>query len=437
MRRKVTALLLAGLLVVAMAACAPSEPGNGTDEPDEDIGSVSVMGVWGGGELEAFNTVAAGWQDSTGGTVDFESTRDLTAILRARVAGGNPPDLAILPNPALLQEFASAGNLVALDGAVDTSMIEADYSDAWLDLGSVDGDLYGVFVKAATKSTVWYNPATFNSNSYETPTTWDELIALSDQMVADGATPWSIGIEAGGATGWAGTDWIQEIFLAEQGPDKYDQWVNHEIPWTDPAVKASFERFGEIALADGYVVGGVNNILATGPEDASYLPFEATPRANMYFLGSFTQGFIEAQFTDLTATEDYDFFKFVEIEPMYTGSATGGADVLVMFNDTPSSRALFEYLSDGSNWESWAAAGGYASPSQALDVGVYPDDLAAKAATQLTDSAIFRFDADDLMPGEVQSKYFSSVGEYLQNPGNLDTILADIEAVAATAYSSQ
>jgi len=418
------------IALLAVSACGTQEDTtDGGDGDGEEIGSVSVMGVWGEGELEAFQEVAAGWEEESGGTMEFEGTRDLSAILRARVSGGNPPDLAILPNPALLQDFASSGDLMPIDDVVD---LEGSYAQTWIDLGSADGALYGMFIKASTKSTVWYDPTEFEAAGYEVPETWDELMALSDQMLDDGLAPWSIGLESGGASGWPATDWIQEIYLTESGPDMYDQWVNHEIPWTDPSVKSAWERFGEVAFTEGYVPGGVDAMLATPFADASFLPFEDPPQAGMFFLGSFTQGFIAEQFPDQVAGTDYDFFKFVEInEP---GTVTGGADVIVMFNDTPATRSLLEYLAEGENWTSWAEAGGFASPNQGLDPASYPDDLARNAAAQLTDSEIFRFDADDLMPSELQTAYLQGVLDYLQNPDNLDQVLADIETVAATAY---
>jgi alpha-glucoside transport system substrate-binding protein len=417
--------------MLALAACTQGgdTTGGGGGE-DEEIGSVSVIGVWGGGEVESFQQVVSAWEDDTGGTMEFEGTRDLNAILRSRVEGGNPPDLAILPNPALMQELAAQGALQPLDEVID---IEGSYSDTWRELGSVDGQLYGMFVKAATKSTVWYDPQSFEDGGYEIPETWDDLVALTDEIKgAGGAAPWSVGVESGGASGWPGTDWIQEILLTESGPDVYDQWVDHEIPWTDPQVKSAWEKFGEIALGEGNVTGGASTIVSTNFEDASYLPFEDPPRAYLYFLGAFTQGFIEGQFPDLEAGADYDFFKFVEItEP---GTATGGGDIIVMLNDTPSARSLMEYLSDGANWESWASSGGFATPNEGLDASVYPDDLARKAAQQLTETETFRFDADDLMPAEVQNAYFAGILEYLQSPDKLDSILANIESVAAGAY---
>ncbi len=431
--KKTSILALALAMMVMLAACAVDEPEPVVDD-EEPIGTVTVMGVWRGGEIEAFEEVVAGWEADTGGTMEFEGTRDLSAILRARVAGDNPPDLAILPNPALLVDFAETGDLIALDDILDMDQIDNDYGEAWIDLGTVNGDLYGLFVKAATKSTVWHNPKSFDEAGYEIPETWDDLLALSDQMLEDGVAPWSIGIESGGATGWPATDWIAEILLTESGPDVYDQWVDHEIPWTDPAIESAFEKFGEVALTEGYVPGGVDAILSTGFQDASYLPFEDPPQAHMYFLGAFTQGFIAEQFPDLVPEEDYDFFKFPYIDPAYEGAVTGGADVVVMFNDTPSARSLMNYLATADAWVPWAEAGGYSSPNRSLDLAVYPDPLAAKAAEQLTESPIFRFGAGDMMPSEVQNAFWTGVVDYLQNPDRLDDILGEIEAVAVESY---
>jgi alpha-glucoside transport system substrate-binding protein len=429
--------VLAGMLVavlVAATACASGGTGGGTT--GEKIGTVTVMGVWGGTEIDAFTDVKAGWEAETSGTVAFAGTRDLSAILRARVAGGNPPDLAILPNPALLKDFATAGNLVALNDILDMTAMQQNYSQTWIDLGSVNNKLYGVFIKAATKSTVWYDPKVFNSAGYQIPTTWDELKALSAKMAAAGGpAPWSIGVESGAASGWPGTDWIQEIYLTESGPDMMDKWVAHEIPWTDPSIKSAWQKFGEIALTKGYVPGGTAAELATYFQDATYLPYETPPKAYMDFLGAFTQGFIAAQFPKLVAGQDYDFYKFVKINN--PGTVTGGADVIVMFNDTPGSRSLIKYLSDGKNWASWAKLGGFATPNKALDPSNYPDDVARKAAAQLTDAQTFRFDPDDLMPAELQTAYFKGILDYLQNPGNLDKILSDLESVAKTAYANQ
>lgn len=430
-------LVLALSLVVAGCAQSGGEGGGGGGGQDEEIGRVTVIGVWGGGEVESFQKVTDGWEAETGGTMEFEGTRDLSSILRARVSGGNPPDLAVLPNPALLEEFARSGDLKPIGAAVQEDQLADQLSETWIEQGTVDGDLYGLFVKAAPKSTVWYNPKTFEEKGYAVPETWDELMTLSKKMADDGTPPWSIGVEAGAASGWPASDWIQEIVLAESGPEVYDQWVNHEIPWTDPAIKSAFERFGEVVHGEGLVLGGPRRMVSTNFQDSTYAPFQDPPQAQMNFLGAFAQGFIAEQFGDLQAGEDYDFFKFPAVNEQYTGTVTGGADVIVMFNDTPSARSLLRYLAQGENWQPWAEAGGFTTPNQGLDQGAYPDDLARKAAQQLIESENFRFDADDMMPAELQNAYWSGLLEYIQNPDQLDQILKDIEAVAAEAYANQ
>jgi len=401
----------------------------------EKIGTVSVMGVWGGDELKAFRTVASGWEKQTGGDMQFEGTRDLAPVLRARVVGGNPPDLAILPNPALMVEFARTGKLKSIQQTIDPSQLKKDYAETWINLGSVDRTLYGLFVKAATKSTIWYNPKELAANGWEVPKAWDELITLSDRIVAAGKNPWSIGVESGGASGWPASDWIQEIFLHESGPDLYDQWVEHKISWTDKRVKSAFEKFGKIALTSNYVPGGAQTILAMNFIDSSYLPFQKPPKASLYFLGSFTQGFISKQFPDLRLGEEYNFFPFPAIDSKYAGAITGGADLVVMFRETESARSFLKYLATAKSWEVWAKGGGYSSPNRSLNLTVYPDPLSAKAAEQLTTSPLFRFDADDLMPAEVQKAFWKGALDYLRAPGRLDAILGEIEAVAREAYS--
>ncbi|MBC8279698.1 MAG: carbohydrate ABC transporter substrate-binding protein, partial [Chloroflexi bacterium] len=186
----------------------------------------------------------------------------MLAILTARVAGGNPPDIAALAAPGSVESFAKSGDLVALDPFLDMSKIRDEYSQAWIDLCTVDGKLYCVAFKASNKSTVWYNPKTFAEHGWVVPTTWDELMALSDDMKAAGLSPWSVGVESGGASGWPGTDWIGQIVLSESGPGVYDQGLSGEVLWTDPAIKAAWAKFGDGGLTDGDVPGGSDDALA-------------------------------------------------------------------------------------------------------------------------------------------------------------------------------
>ena len=398
------------------------------------IGEVTVMGVWEGSELEGFRRVVAGWEEETGGKVEFEGTRGLTAVLRARVDAENPPDIAILPNPALMKDLAAAGKLQALDEVLDITQLKRDYADSWIELGSVDGELYSLLVRAASKSSVWYSPQRFAENGWEVPETWAEMVSLSDLIVEGGKTPWSIALESGAASGWPATDWVQEIFIHDHGPDLYDLWVNHNIPWTHPAVKSSFEKFGSMALKPGYVNDGITGLLVTDPVKGSHVLFEDPPVAYMYLLGSFTQGFIADEFPELKAGEGYDFFPFPSLDPNFASSITVGADMVVMLRDTPSSRSFLKYLASGRVWEPWARLGGYLSPNRSLSLDSYPNSTSAAAARQLSSARVIRIDADDLMPSSVQRAFWLGLLSYLKDPLSLDIVLQEINSVAAESY---
>jgi alpha-glucoside transport system substrate-binding protein len=418
------------VFTVILTACGGGE--EATPTPTPDIGAVSVIHEWvSGGEPESFRAVVSPWEELNGGKVNEYGTRDIDEILSLRVAGGNPPDIAVLAAPGMVWEFAKDGELVALDSFLDMDKIRNDYSQGWIDLCTVEGNLYAIPYKAANKATVWYNPNVFEANSLKVPETWDGMIALSDQLVAVGLSPWSIGVESGGTSGWPGTDWIGQILLSESGSDVYDQWVNHEITWTDSRVKSAWEKFGQIALTPGYVAGGVDYVLSSNFVPASYLPFESPPQAAMYFLGSFTQGFIEVQFPDLISEEDYSFFPFPAVNPQYENAVTGGGNLLVMFNDTEASRSLMEYLATAEAQEIAVGRGGFTSPNKQVSEASYPDALAAKVAEQLTFAEIVRFDADDIWGGALQAAFFQGVLDYLTNPSELDSILTYIEKVAA------
>jgi len=243
-----------------------------------------------------------------------------------------------------------------------------------------------------------------------------------------------VAVESGEASGWPATDWIEQILLHESGGEVFDQWVSHDIPWTDPRIKSAWEKFGVIVLTPGYVPGGAIAALATNFVDGSYLPFDDPPKAGMYYLGAFTQGFIAAQFPDLQPDEDYSFFPFPTITPEYAGAVTGGANVVVVFKDNATTRSFVEYLASPEAQQIWVNLGGFTAVNKRVSLDAYPDPLARRAAEQLTAATIFRFDADDSMPSAVQKAFWDGTLAYLQNPSQLDDILAQIEAVATDAY---
>lgn len=393
-------------------------------------GAVTVLGVWGGAEFEAFSKSVEPFTTKTGIGMAFEISREQVTVLVTRVEAGNPPDLAILPQPGLLVDFAKRGALVPIDTFIDMNQLKQDYAQSWIDLGSYEGKLYGIWFKGALKSLVWYSPKAFAAKGYEVPTTWDELIALSDKIVADGGTPWCTGLESGAASGWPGTDWIEDIMLRSAGPEVYDKWVNHEIPWTDPAIKRAWEYFGQIARNEKYVWGGTTGVMSTFFGDSPRPLFDDPPGCYMHRQASFITGFFPEGVTEA----DYDVFAFPPIDPQWGTPALGAGDVVVMFNDTPQARALMQYLATAEPHEIWAGIGGFISPHRGVSPATYPDDITRKQAEVLAGAEVFRFDGSDLMPAAVGAgTFWTGVMDYVGG-ANLDSVLATIEASAVDAY---
>lgn len=396
--------------------------------------TVSVLGVWTGNEAEAFNKMVAPFEAETGIKVEFTGTRDLPAVLTTQVEAGNPPDVSALPNPGQMIEFAKENKLVDLSTFMDMDVLRSDYSSTWIDLGTYQGKFCGVFISADLKSLVWYNPKAFAAAGYKVPTTWDEMIALSDKIVADGKTPWAIGLESGAASGWAGTDWIEDIMLRTVKPEVYDLWVKHGISWLDDSVQRAFDLFGQIALNKKYVYGGTNAELTINFGDSPDALFTTPPNAYLHRQATFIKSFILDHFPKLVPGEDFDFFPFPPIDPQYGTPALGAADMFAMFKDTPEARAFMEYIVSPAAQEIWVGELGKLSANKRVNSSVYPDDLTRKAAKILVNASTFRFDGSDLMPSAVGSgSFWTGILDYISGVP-LKKVLMTIETSALDAY---
>jgi alpha-glucoside transport system substrate-binding protein len=446
-----TALLLVALSVLALAsACGDDDEGGGDgatespadgEAPDLSGETVRALGIWGEEEIDDFNAMVQPWKDDTGAEVDFTGTRDINSILTTQVSGGDPPDVAIPASLGIFQDLARDGSLTPLSecpGLAET--VQEEYAQSIVDLGTVDGELYGIFMKAGNKATIWYNVPFFTDNDYQPLTaesTFDDLLTLTEQIASEqeagehNVTPWSDAEEAGGGSGFPGSDWIQQIVLGEFGVEVYDQWVAHEIPYNDPQIKQAWEMFGQIVLDERFTLGGPQRALATRFSEGALPLFRdvANPEAAMHYLGSFNANFI----TDptlgfpegLEPGTDFDFF------PFPGGGVTGDGNVMMLFNSDPKTCAFAEWMAGAESQEIWVARGGFTSLNNTVDLGMYPTDLDRRVAEQLTDpEAVFRFDADDAMPSGVggdNGAVFTGILAYLSG-GNLDEILAGIEA---------
>lgn len=399
----------------------------------DPAGHVRVLGLWSGPEYENFITIKSVWEKSTGNTVDWQGTQDLPGALGVDDQAGTPPDVAVLPNLALMQQLAKDGTLVPLDSVLDMNQVKKDYAPAWTDLGSVNGKLYGIFYKASNKATVWYSPAAFAAGGYAVPQTWDDMTRLADTMVADGRTPFSVVSASGPASGWPLTDWISETVLNNCGPELYDKWIAAKVPWTDACIKESFEMFDKVVQTKGYVLGGAQRILTTADSAGGTPLYSKPPTAYMYYLSSIAQGFIASQYPNLNAGRDYKFFPFPTINPQYSGAITTGADVVVMLRDTTAARSFMSYLAGAPAQEAWIKLGGFTSVNRSVPSDSYLDPVGQAVAAEVADARIVRFGAGDMMPASLQRAWWARMLDLVKDPSKLDSILSSLTSAARTA----
>ena len=388
---------------------------------------VTVFGAFRPPEDVRFLEAIKPFEERTGIDVQYEYSPEFETLIFVRVEGGDPPDIAALPQPGLMKTFADRGALVALWPEM-VDVIKDNYAPVWLDLGSHKGTPYGVFHRVNVKSLVWYPKGPWADAGFGTPTTWQELEALENKMMGMGAVPWTVGFESGGATGWVGTDWVEDIMLRTAGPQVYDQWVNHEIPFNDRRVKRAFEIAGKRLRDPKYAYGGPNYILtAHFGNDAPQVMFEKPPRAWMHRQGNFITGFFpEAVQQNLDAM--VGLFGFPQIEPQWGTPALGGGDQFVMFNDRPEVRQFMEFLATWESGIAWARTGGALFPYRNQDLSAYPTALERAQAELLLEAKVFRFDASDLMPAEVGAgTFWTGMVDYVSGVP-LDRVLDDIEA---------
>ena len=415
--------LLAGL--VFLARCGGEGGETSSSSSTSDRPSVTVLGVVVGEQQEKLEAALAPFEADTGIDVVYEGTDAFATLLPVRVASNNAPDIAMFPQPGLLADFARLGDLVPLSQFIDADSLSSSYSQDWLDLGSVDGEPYGVWYRASVKSLVWYSPPAFEAAGYDIPSSWEELIALSDRIVADGGVPWCLGMESGDATGWAGTDWIEDIVLRTAGGETYDRWVTHDLSFDTPEIQAAFEQFGEIALNPDYVVGGTVGVISTPFGDSPNGLFTDPPQCYLHRQANFITTFFPE---DVVLGEDVAMFPLPPIDEAYGLPVLVSGDVFGAFNDTPEVKALMNYLATPQPHEIWAGLGGFISSHSQVSLDAYPDEISRQQAEILANAETVRFDGSDMMPGAVGTgSFWSGITDYVGGTP-LDVVLSDIDA---------
>ena len=386
---------------------------------------VSIFGIYTAEDEARFEAALAPFERATGIDVEFEGSADFETLITVRVEAGDAPDIAQFSQPGLMKQFTD-GDLVPLDSFMNMGQLKKDYIQSWLDLATFDGKLYGIFYRANTKSIVWYPTPQFEEAGYKIPETWDELVALSDQMVANGHTPWCISMEHSGATGWVATDWVEDIMLRTAGPELYDQWVKHEIPFNQSSVKRAMEIMEEIWFNPDYVYGGTEGILTIWVGDTQTPMFDpAGPQCWMHKQA----GWIPAFWPEgRKAGVDSTFFYFPPIDAGKGKPVLGAGDPIGMFNDRPEVRAVMEYLATPEGCEIWAKMGGFISPNKSVPLDWYPSDVDRLQGEILKNADVMRFDASDLMPAEVGTgTFWTGMVDWVSGEKDIDTVLQEIE----------
>ncbi len=420
------ALVSAGLV---LAGCASDDdgdtkasgtwPGEGKSEC-KGLEQLADFGDLTGKKISVYTSIVApedkphkdSWKlftTCTGATPTYEGSKEFEAQLKVRVQAGNPPDIAYVPQPGLLQTLVGTGKVKEAPSQVSDN-VDKWFGDDWRSYGSVDDKLYAAPLGANVKSFVWYSPKMFSDNGWKVPTTWDEMLTLSDQIAAKGIKPWCAGIESGEATGWPATDWLEDVLLRTAGPDTYDDWVSHKIPFNDPKVSEALDKVGDILKNPKYVNGGIGDVssIATTAFQEGGLPILkgkcALHRQASFYAANWPEG--------TKVSEDGDVFAFYlpPVSEDYGKPVLGGGEFVTAFADRPEVKAFQTYLST----DVWAnekakatPGGGWVSANKGLDINNLASPIDKLSGEILQDKeAVFRFDGSDMMPGEVGAGSF-------------------------------
>lgn len=406
-------ILLAGASAIALTLTASGVSAQtmaDIEAMDLSGQTITIFGPWLTVDQEHFEAVIAPFEEATGANVDYAGSDSFEQQIVIDTQAGSPPNIAVFPQPGLAADLASKGLLVPLgDETRQWTLDNYAAGQSWVDLGtykdqSGNDDYFGFFYKVDLKSLVWYVPDNFADAGYELPTTMEELQALTEQIVADGGTPWCIGLGSGAATGWPATDWVEDILLRTQPPEVYDGWVSNEIPFNDPRIVEAIETFGWFAKNEDFVAGGTAAVGSTDFRDSPGGLFTVPPQCYMHHQASFIPSF----FPEGTVLgEDADFFYFPSFSGKDLGNPVLGAGTLfAITKDSPAARAFIDYLKTVEANEIWMGRAGMLTPHKGVNLETYASAAARGQAEIILNATTFRFDGSDLMPGAVGAGTF-------------------------------
>lgn len=427
--RRLAPLALLGVAGVVLAGCgAPGAPTGGGGEGGGGDNTVTIYGTIVDSEAELLQQSWKDWAEENDITIKYEGSQDFETQLGTRAQGGNPPDIAIFPQPGLFADFASRDFLKPAPAEVEKNANEYWTKD-WVNYGTVDGTFYGAPLMANVKGWIWYSPQKFAEWGVEIPTSLDELNTLTATIQSKtGTPPWCAGFESGTATGWPGTDWIEDYVLRDSGAEVYDKWVTNEVPFTDPQIKSAFDKVGAILLNPDYVnagFGDVRSINSTAFGDVA--PKLAAGECALTHQASFLSGFFP-EGTDISKDGAVWAFMLPGADAS-TKAVTGGGEIVGGFSDDEATQKVLAYLSSPEWANSRVSLGGVTSANNGLDPESAQDPILQETIKILQDpDTTFRFDASDLMPGAVGAGTFWKGMVAWVNGTPTDEVLTQIES---------
>jgi alpha-glucoside transport system substrate-binding protein len=365
---------------------------------------VKIFGAFVDTDAQNFEESMVPFEERTGIQVDYEGSGDFESLITVRTEGGDPPDIAAFPQPGLMEDLVERGHVKDLNNWFDQSFLEQQYEQSWLDMATVNDIMAGVWYRTSVKSLVWYPHPEFGNAGYEVPESWDELMQLTEQMAQEGdAPPWSIGIESSGATGWVATDWMEDIMLRTVSPEKYDQWVNGELAFNSPEVKNAASIMADIWFNEDYVLGGTQSILTVPFGDAINPLAKDPPQAWMHRQASFIVNFFPE---NAQIGQDLRYFYLPPIEEEQGSPVLVAGDIMSAMVDRPAVRDTMRWLAQGESTKAWVETGAMVAPHKDAKLEWYPDEWSRGYAEILQNADTVRFDASDLMPGQVGTGSF-------------------------------
>lgn len=437
-RAKALAGVFAAGSLLAVAACGGSGDGDNDsseeiDLPDLNGEKLSVAAVWSGAEQDVFEKVMDQFEDETGASVSFTSTGDdIATVLNSKLKGGDAPDVAFLPQPGLMNDYAEDGDIEPLSD--DTvSAVDDNYADIWTDLGSYDGENFGVWFDVSNKSTVWYNVPAFEDAGIEEPDTWDEMLDAAQTLSDSGI---SVPVSLGGADGWTLTDWFENLYIRIAGADKYDHLSTHDIPWTDDSVVETLETMGDL-FSDETLVGDADTALQVDFPSSVSNVFSDSPDSAIVYEGSFVAGEITDS-SDYEIGDDARWFPFPAVGDS-PESVVGGGDVGVQFNDDEATEAFMTFLSSPKAASTMVSTGSFESANKSMDLDAYPDENSREVGEAIVEAGDnFRFDMSDQAPSEfgatVGSGEWKILQDFLKDPSDPEATAEELEDAADEAY---